>query len=232
MDFTIILQTDLWWIPVLSGPHSLFFDNLAVCLTNGWTWIFLFIALLFIVIKNNETMIQIGLVILSAALCILLADGLSDGIIKPLVMRPRPINDPEVRPLLQIVSGLAPTKTYSFFSAHAANTTSIFMFFTLLIRSSRLSVAMALWVLTNCWTRIYLGMHYPSDILVGIIWGLLSGAMVYILFFKRIYHRITPRLHFISTQYTKSGYSLSDVNLVVNVLLITFMVAIMYALQA
>lgn len=226
-----ITQTDLWWIPVLSGPHSLFFDNLALCLTNGWTWILFFLTLLFIVIKNNETMLQIGLIVLSAGLCILLADGLSDGIIKPLVMRPRPINDPEVRPLLELVSGISPTKTYSFFSAHAANTTSIFMFFALLIRSWRLTLSMALWVLINCWTRIYLGMHYPSDIFVGLIWGLISGTIAYI-FFRKIYIRITPRLHFISTQYTKSGYSLADVNMVINVLFLTITVAILYALQA
>lgn len=174
MDFTGITNIDLWLIPVLGGSHNMFSDAFALVLTSGWTWIAMYLTLLFVVIKNNETMAQIGLVILSCALCLLLADGMADGIMKPLTMRLRPINDPEVREMITLVAGVA-DKNYSFFSAHAANTMAISTFMALLMRNTRMTIALLIWSLINCWTRIYLGMHYPSDIAAGLLWGMISG---------------------------------------------------------
>lgn len=228
MDFTTITQYDLTLIPLLGGEHSVFMDAFAQVLTFGWTWIALYLTLLFVVIKNNETMAQVLLVILSAAACVLLADGLADGIVKPMVGRLRPVNDPAVRPFLDIVSGVH-DNNFSFFSAHAANTFAICVFFSLLIRNLWLTLALVAWSLTNCWTRIYLGMHYPSDIAVGLLWGFIVGEIVYCAYMY-FYHRISPRLHFISSQYTSTGYSLSDVNLIINVLLLTVLYAIIRSL--
>ena len=228
MDFTTITQYDLWLLPLLSGPHTMFFDAFAQILTAGVTWILLYIILFFIVIKNNETMGQIGLVVLSVAVCILFADGMADGIAKPMCMRLRPLNDPDVRPMLNLVAGMA-DKNYSFFSAHAANTFSVCVFFMLLVRHLWFAVAMAGWSLLNCWTRIYLCMHYPSDILVGLLWGAFVGIVVYLVY-RRLYNRISPKLHFISSQYTRSGYALSDVYLVMNVILFTILYAVIRAL--
>ena len=215
-------------MPLLSGEHSLFFDELALTLTSGLTWIPLYLTLFFVVVKNNETMMQILLAVLAAGVCILLADGMADGIIKPLAMRLRPLNDPDVRPLLDIVPGVA-NKNYSFFSAHASNTMSLCVFFSLLMRNWRLTVGMVVWSLVNCWTRIYLGMHYPSDIAVRLLWGATVGTGVYY-GYRYFYFKVTDRLHFISSQYTRTGYALADINLVVNVLLLISLYAIFRAL--
>lgn len=215
-------------MPLLSGEHSLFFDELALTLTSGLTWIPLYLTLFFVVVKNNETMMQILLAVLAAGVCILLADGMADGIIKPMAMRLRPLNDPDVRPLLDIVPGVA-NKNYSFFSAHASNTMSLCLFFSLLMRNWRLTVGMVVWSLVNCWTRIYLGMHYPSDIAVGLLWGATVGTGVYY-GYRYFYFKVTDRLHFISSQYTRTGYALADINLVVNVLLLISLYAIFRAL--
>ena len=228
MDFTGITNIDLWLIPVLGGSHNMFSDAFALVLTSGWTWIAMYLTLLFVVIKNNETMAQIGLVILSCALCLLLADGMADGIMKPLTMRLRPINDPEVREMITLVAGVA-DKNYSFFSAHAANTMAISTFMALLMRNTRMTIALLIWSLINCWTRIYLGMHYPSDIAAGLLWGMISGALVY-LGYRRAYMRLSPKLHFISSQYTKTGYGLADITLTINVMTASVIYAILRAL--
>lgn len=228
MDFTGITNIDLWLIPVLGGSHNMFSDAFALVLTSGWTWIAMYLTLLFVVIKNNETMAQIGLVILSCALCLLLADGMADGIMKPLTMRLRPINDPEVREMITLVAGVA-DKNYSFFSAHAANTMAISTFMALLMRNTRMTIALLIWSLINCWTRIYLGMHYPSDIAAGLLWGMISGALVYT-GYLRAYTRLSPKLHFISSQYTKTGYGLADITLTINVMTASVIYAILRAL--
>ena len=68
----------------------MFLDGVAFVFTSGLTWIPLYLALFYLVVKNNETMAQIGLVVGCAFLCIFFADGISEYIVKPWIERPRP----------------------------------------------------------------------------------------------------------------------------------------------
>ena len=117
-----------------NGSDSLFVDNLAVILTSGLTWIPLYLSLLYVVIKNNETMKQIMLVIGCMILSIVLSDGVADFIVKPMVERLRPSNDPLIKYTVNVVEGIR-GNSFSFFSAHASNTFCIAMFFSLLVRN-------------------------------------------------------------------------------------------------
>lgn len=229
MDFSTLTQYDLWWIPVLGGPHTIFFDQFAQLLTVVWTWLPMLLMLCFMVVRNNETMAQIGVVFGGAVLCFLLTDGLADGIVKPLAMRPRPLNDPEVRPLLTLVAGVA-DNNWSFFSAHAANTMGIATYVSLLFRSRRATLMLIAWSLLNCWTRIYMCMHYPSDIFVGLVWGGISGTLAYMAY-RKMFSRVTASLHFISSQYTRTGYSLQDINTLVNIFILSLIYAVIRSLM-
>ena len=206
----------------------MFLDNLAVILTNGLTWIPLYLALFYIVVKNNETMKQIMLVVGCVSLCMILADGVTDYLVKPAVGRLRPINNQLVRYSLHIVEGQY-DNTFSFFSAHAANTCCVAMFFSLLIRNRLLVMALFAWSAVNCWTRLYLGFHYPSDVFVGLLWGAAVGLVVYIVYLK-LYLKMYPNYNYISTQYTSTGYNHADVEVVVVVLLTTVLYAVVRAL--
>lgn len=210
-----------------NDSSSLFFDGVALALTSGYTWIPLYVALLYIVIKNNETMAQIGLVIASAAVCVVLADGMADFLVKPIVARWRPSNDPVIKYTVDIVAGVRGDK-YSFFSAHAANTMAVATYFCILVRSRLFTVLMVSWSLVNCWTRLYLGLHYPSDILAGLAWGMVVGVTVYMLY-HRLYARISPKLNYVSTQYTPTGYCLSDIDVVACVMSFTLVAAVIYS---
>lgn len=97
MGIISLLQIDLGILHFFNGSGNMLMDQMVVILTSGLTWIPLYLTLFYVVMRNNETMPQIGLVVLSTALCILFADGLVDGIIKPLVARWRPSNDPLVK---------------------------------------------------------------------------------------------------------------------------------------
>ncbi len=199
----------------LNGSDSVLVDRLAMLLTSGLTWIPLYLALLYLVIKNNETMAQILLVVCCAGLCLLLAGGIDGGIVKPLVARPRPALDPVMKYSVRIVDGYR-ASGFSFFSAHTANTMSLAVFFSLLVRDRLFIAVMMLWSLVNCWTRLYLGVHYPSDILCGLLWGVLSGVASYVVF-THVYFRLTPKINYISSQYTRTGYSMADIDVVMMV---------------
>lgn len=221
----MMLLTDLGILHFFNGSNSLFYDTLVQVLTSGFTWIPLYLALFYLVIKNNETMVQIGLAIGCAVLCVVLSGGIDDMIVKPLVARLRPTVDPHVKFTIDIVNGITEAKQFSFFSAHAANTFTIAAFFALLVRSRLLNAALFTWALLNGWTRLYLGVHYPSDVLIGILWGCVVAVLVYWFYF-RTYRRISPALNYVSSQYTVTGYNQGDIDMVLTVLMFTYLYAV------
>ncbi len=213
-----LIGLDKQLLLLLNGSDSLFVDGLAMSLTNAKTWIPLYIALFYAVIRNNENIRRIALIVACAGVCVLLAGTVDDEIVKPLVARLRPTHDPEIGHLVDVVNGYRGGQ-YGFFSAHAANTFSIAVFFSLLMRSRILTFMLVAWSLTNCWTRMYLGVHYPGDILCGLLWGGFVGVMVYFAYLKIRYDGHRPR--FISSQYTSSGYQKKDIDVIITVLMCT-----------
>lgn len=227
MDWESLIQFDKHLLLALNGSESLFLDGLATALTTATTWIPLYIALFYLVLKNNENMKQILLIVGCAALCVVLAGTVDDSFVKPTVARFRPTHDPEIGMMVDIVDGYRGGR-YGFFSAHAANTFSVAVFFCLLVRSGIMSAMLILWSLLNCWTRMYLGVHYPFDILCGLLWGGFSGLVVYYLYYK-INARISTGMRFISSQYTSTGYQLVDIDVVISVLFFTFIYTLVRA---
>lgn len=173
-----LIQFDKHLLLMLNGSESLFIDYLVMTLTNAKTWIPLYISLFYVVMKSNNTVRDILLVVGAAGLCVLFAGAVDDMIVKPTVARWRPTHDPEIGMLIDTVDGYR-GGNYGFFSAHAANTFSIAMFFSLLMRQRAFVIAMIAYSLINCWTRLYLGVHYPGDITVGLLWGALVGYSIY-----------------------------------------------------
>lgn len=230
MDFQQIIDFDKQLLLLLNGSESLFLDSMVTTLTNAWTWLPLYISLLIIVIKNSESALKVLLIMASAGLCVLFAGMVDDTIVKPLVGRWRPTRDPEIGLLVDIVDGYR-GGDFGFFSAHAANTFSIAVFFCFLVRSRLLSIALVLWSFTNCWTRLYLGVHFPGDIFVGLCWGGLVGTGVYFLY-RHYVTKWTKPTHFTSLAYTKTGFNRNDADLPVCVLVFTLIYAVMRACLA
>ena len=220
-----LIQLDKQLLLWFNGSDSLFLDGLVNTLTTATTWIPLYLGLFYLVLKNNDNVQKVLLVLGCAGLCVFLAGSLNDLFVKPWVARWRPSRDPEIAMLVDVVNGYRGGR-YGFFSSHAANTFSLAIFFTLLVRSKVLSVAMILWSLLNCWTRMYLGVHFPGDILCGLLWGGVVGTGMWFLH-QHIYKKINTQDFYVSTQYTATGYQKSDVDIVICILLLTIVYAIL-----
>lgn len=221
---TEIIQFDKQLLLLLNGSDSAYLDQVVLTLTNAFTWIPLYLSLLFIVIRNNINWRTVLLIILSAALCVLMAGTVDDEIVKPLVARWRPTHDPEIGHLVDVVDDYR-GGNYGFFSAHASNTFSIALFFSLLVRSRWLTVGLVSYSLVNCWTRLYLGVHYPGDILVGLLWGALTALTVYSLFRYANGRWVGNRSYSVSTV-TSTGYDRVSLLVPLAVLLLSYVFAL------
>lgn len=162
---------------LLNGSQSLFLDGLAWTATRTITWIPLAIVLLYVVVRDNNLR-GVWHILLGIALSILLADQMASSVFKPWVARWRPSHNPEIMYLVDVVNGYR-GGNYGFFSSHASNTWAITTFVSLLARRRILTFGLASWALLNCWTRVYLGVHFVGDLAVGTVWGLFVGWAFY-----------------------------------------------------
>lgn len=204
----------------LNGSSSLYLDGLAATLTATLTWLPAALVLFYVLVKNNDT-ITLLLTLLVLALCILVADQVASSVFKPLVARYRPSNDPMLMHLVDIVGGYRGGR-YGFFSSHAANTFAVATCLGLIVRHRSLTLILVAWALVNCWTRLYLGVHYVGDLLCGTLWGVFTGWGLHLLYARLVPVRAKRTGGGV---YTSGGYAVSDVRLLVAVLSTTLLFA-------
>ena len=213
-------EIDLALLHFFNGSQSAIFDQFILTLTNGLTWIPLYIALFVMVLKNNESMSQIFIIVGCCAMGVIFSAGVDDLLVKPLVGRPRPAQDLAIKYTIDTALGYRESG-FSFFSAHAANTFTLAIYMIFLVRNRAFTIAMVLWSLLNCYTRLYLGVHYPSDILCGLLFGTAVGSVAYWIHL-RLYYKVTPHFRYVSEAYTKTGYSMVIATLVLTLIYALF----------
>lgn len=156
-----------------NGNNSLFLDSFMWNYSRLVTWIPMVVALLYVIITNNKWKMSLCL-ILSLAVAFVLADQISSGLLKPLFHRFRPTHDPEIMDYVRLVNGYR-GGMFGFVSSHAANSFAAVTFTALLFKNRGYSICIICWALINCYSRMYLGVHFPGDILGGILVGVISG---------------------------------------------------------
>lgn len=162
----------------INGLHDVFQDALWWMVSAKWSSLLILLALIWILLHQNRR--HALLVIAMLVLAFVIADQVSSGLIKHLVERLRPTHDPALGNAVHIINGYR-GGMYGFVSSHAANSFAAVTFISLLLRNRVVTIGMTLWALMQCYSRIYLGVHYPGDIVGGIVVGLLSGWLVWLL---------------------------------------------------
>ena len=170
---------------LLNGHHSELMNRVMWTVSDRWTWAPLYVVLLAIIVLRYGWKKSL-LILLCIAITIALTDQLCASVIRPAVGRLRPSHpDNPISPLITLVNGYHGGK-YGFPSCHAANSAALTAFVACLFRSWKLTVAMIVWTLAISYSRAYLGVHYPTDLLGGWLAGSLIGYGMW-----RLYRKIS-----------------------------------------
>ena len=172
-----IIAADQQLFFFLNGLNSPFWDNFFYLFSHKLTFILFYAALIYFVIKTSKK--QAVWIILSIIIVVTLSDQLASGVLKPLVQRFRPSRDPSLEGLVHLVFGKK-GGLYGFASSHAANTFAVATFLALVYRNRFVSFAVLSWAVVTSYSRIYLGVHYPLDVICGGAIGAFFASMTYL----------------------------------------------------
>ena len=198
LNYLIELDKSLFLF--FNSHHTIYLDQIMWVITGKIVWIPLVLSFVYIFFKKGwkEGLLVTLMLVLTVAIC----DQISSGICKPLFERLRPTHDPEFSQYVTTVNGYLGGR-YGFISSHAANAFGL------------------AWALLSCYSRIYLGVHYPGDILCGAIVGVLSGYLCYIIY-KKMHNKFINKT---PIPYTKDR----NINIALSVLYITYVFVLFFA---
>lgn len=228
IDIQGIIEIDRLATLAVNGSDSLFMDGVAFMFSGKLVWVPLILSLLYLMLKNNQPksfFIIVGMLVLS----VLLADQISSSIIKPMIMRLRPSQDPIMLNTIDTVNGYRGGQ-YGFVSSHAANSFAIVTFLVLLIKEKWFGLSIYIWAILNSLSRVYLGVHFVGDILCGAVLGSVIGFLVYLLFRVLAKDNVASARYssYSSALYTRTGYLVGDLSLFQCILYATYIFIIMY----
>jgi undecaprenyl-diphosphatase len=159
-----------------NGMHSNFFDGVMFAISGKFTWLPLYVAVIYVIIERWKKDGMIAL--LAIVLCLIIADQLSSHLIKELVRRPRPSHAVDLKGLVHLVKDYT-GGAYGFVSSHAANSVGFAMLTILIFKRSSYSIAIAFWAFLVGYSRVYIGVHYPFDVMGGVVIGLVSAFICF-----------------------------------------------------
>ena len=172
--FQKILDFDTQIFLFLNGFHNDFWDTVMLMVTRKETWFPFYLVILFFVVKNYRS--KSILIILFLILTVTASDQLS-VLIKETVQRLRPVHNPAIEHLVHNV--LRKGGTHGFVSSHASNSFAIFVFTSRIFKNRKYWLLLLFWAILLSYSRIYSGVHYPTDILGGAILGWTIGVLSY-----------------------------------------------------
>ena len=184
-----LIHIDTQILLAINGWHAPWADTLMWIVSAKATWIPLYLLLIGLLVwryrkpspmsvKWLQKVPACVVMIVVIGLAVGAADFIASGILKDLVARPRPTRVPELEGVLHLVNGYKSGR-YGFVSSHAANTMAVALLFSLIWRNKIATCGLMLWVVANCYSRMYLGVHYPMDIIGGLVVGCLVGWLMY-----------------------------------------------------
>ena len=167
----------------VNSHHNAYFDSVMWLVSGKLIWVPMYVSLFFVLLKNYSYKVVFA-ILLAIGVVILFTDSFTAQIIRPWVCRLRPSNlDNPMSSMVHIVDGYR-GGAYGFPSNHASNTWGLAFFITFLFRRYKLTFFFFLWALLVCYSRMYLGVHYFGDLLIGGLLALAGASTVFYVFRK------------------------------------------------
>lgn len=174
LETLINWDTDLFLF--LNGIHSPFWDRVMWMISGKLIWVPLYLFILGWIVRKFRW--KTLALIVFIALLITLSDQLSVHLFKEVFQRLRPCHDPRIADLVHIINGKC-GGSFGFVSSHAANSFAIASFTLLLLNNRLYSGLIIFWATVVSYSRVYLGVHFPGDIIGGAILGMVIGFILY-----------------------------------------------------
>ena len=167
----------------VNSHHNAYFDSVMWLVSGKLIWVPMYVSLFFVLLKNYSSKVVFA-ILLAIGVVILFTDSFTAQVIRPWVCRLRPSNlDNPMSSMVHIVDGYR-GGAYGFPSNHASNTWGLAFFITFLFRRYKLTFFFFLWALLVCYSRMYLGVHYFGDLLIGGLLALAGASTVFYVFRK------------------------------------------------
>ncbi len=186
-----IIALDKQLLVFLNSFGSETFDSFWLFITKQANWTPFFLLLLYLVYKQLGTK-QTFVIILFVAVLLTVNNGITEAF-KAHFERLRPCNDLDIK---DIIRNVKPSATFSFFSGHSSNTMAVFVFLFMIFRKHyKYFGLIILWPFIFAYSRIYLGLHFLTDILAGYTCGIITGFLtfkIYQFVQKKYFQKINP----------------------------------------
>ena len=174
----LIKSLDIILLDLINGAGRPFLDPVMILLSNKFIWIPLYMYLIFFLYTVYKKHFWIPLIFILISLT--LSDQFTSSFMKPYFQRLRPCLDGNVNIPIEVVKGCG--GKYGFASSHAANSMGLAVFYLMILKRKRmLGYFILTWALLVGYSRVYLGVHYPGDIIVGFFVGSFFGYLCYLL---------------------------------------------------
>lgn len=163
----------------INGHHSPFFDSFMTLFTGRFIWIPMYVMVLWILFRGSHWKNAL-LYTAAIGMAVFLTDQTCASLIRPAVERLRPSNLQNTLSEFAYIVNDYRGGSYGFPSCHSANSFALATFLILFVRRRGFSIFIIGWALLNSYSRLYLGVHYPGDLLVGAVIGTTFSAFCYI----------------------------------------------------
>jgi len=177
MEWLLDLDTRIFL--VINGLHSPAWDGIMWWISGKITWWPFY--LLILIYLGATKRIQLLPMVIFIALGITLTDQTSVLLFKNVIHRLRPCHEPLLEEVVHLVNGKCGGK-YGFISSHAANAFGVALLVISWTRKRWLTSIMLAWALLVGYSRVYLGVHYPGDVIAGGLWGAACGWLLGLLY--------------------------------------------------